>query len=355
MSTNTSSMSTTRRGFLGITTVAALTGAIGHQALFAPQAHAASIDGSKLPVVQYGATGPAVKLLQRLLSYNGISTSPDSSFGASTKANVITYQKKKGLAADGVAGAATWGTILGELRYGSTGAVVTVLQLTLHERGYSSLAADASFGPATQSAVKTFQSKRGLVADGVVGTLTWKALSDGGVGGGAWVTLDQLKTDYAGDGMGRYSCGPTSVAMVLLAKGKTPSGYLAGNYALAVDRLRTLTGTTTAGTGATGMQKGFTQYGLTDTVTANTASALTAARSGKPVVLNGYTGALPWLGGTTGHYIVVSGYNASTGLYTVRDPWRGKTVTATGTVLSNFGNSVGDPRGGTWRRHHIIG
>lgn len=51
---------------------------------------------------------------------------------------------------------------------GSTGADVKVLQTMLF--------ADGIFGPATEAAVKKYQSSHGLVADGVVGPYTWRAL-----------------------------------------------------------------------------------------------------------------------------------------------------------------------------------
>ncbi|WP_199921736.1 peptidoglycan-binding domain-containing protein [Psychromicrobium lacuslunae] len=52
---------------------------------------------------------------------------------------------------------------------------VKVLQSMLVQRGYS-LTIDGSFGAATQSAVKSFQASKGMVADGVVGVQTWPAV-----------------------------------------------------------------------------------------------------------------------------------------------------------------------------------
>ena len=65
-----------------------------------------------------------------------------------------------------------------ELKNGSSGADVTTVQYLLNGRGHST-ASDGSFGPATEAAVKAFQSANGLVADGVVGPKTWpKLISD---------------------------------------------------------------------------------------------------------------------------------------------------------------------------------
>jgi peptidoglycan hydrolase-like protein with peptidoglycan-binding domain len=58
---------------------------------------------------------------------------------------------------------------------GASGADATTVQLLLRQHGHN-LAADGQFGPATASAVTSFQSTRGLVADGVVGPQTWPHL-----------------------------------------------------------------------------------------------------------------------------------------------------------------------------------
>ncbi len=60
-------------------------------------------------------------------------------------------------------------------RVGDQGAQVTAIQSELANLGYD-VAADGSFGPATQEAVKAFQRSVGLTPDGLVGENTYRAL-----------------------------------------------------------------------------------------------------------------------------------------------------------------------------------
>ena len=57
----------------------------------------------------------------------------------------------------------------------TSGAYVKILQTRLNLYG-ASLEVDSSFGDLTLAAVKAFQSKKSLLADGVVGPLTWTEL-----------------------------------------------------------------------------------------------------------------------------------------------------------------------------------
>ena len=62
------------------------------------------------------------------------------------------------------------------LRRGNQGDEVADLQMLLNSKFGYELEVDGNFGKATESAVKDFQSKHGLTADGVVGKKTWAAL-----------------------------------------------------------------------------------------------------------------------------------------------------------------------------------
>ena len=61
------------------------------------------------------------------------------------------------------------------LKPGAKDPAVKELQAILIKQGFE-LTIDGDFGPKTQKAVKAFQTSRGLVADGIVGSLTWSAL-----------------------------------------------------------------------------------------------------------------------------------------------------------------------------------
>ena len=81
-----------------------------------------------------------------------------------------TFQKKNRLAVDGFVGPTTWTKLIVTLKRGSHGSAVTALQHQLRfEYGYKSLVVDGAFGASTETAVKNFQSKHRLLADGTSG------------------------------------------------------------------------------------------------------------------------------------------------------------------------------------------
>lgn len=129
----------------------------------------------------------------------------DSSFGATTKAAVIAFQKLASLTADGIVGQQTWNTLVRAyrdtqaiqpppaqmipaypgtpLRLGSRGENVSIMQMALNviNQGWGNstqLAVDGIFGSGTQAVVRAFQTRMGLTADGVIGPATWRAISN---------------------------------------------------------------------------------------------------------------------------------------------------------------------------------
>jgi len=58
---------------------------------------------------------------------------------------------------------------------GSQGHPIRTLQLLLRARGHN-LTVDGMFGPATEAAVKAFQTSKGMTADGIMSAQTWSTL-----------------------------------------------------------------------------------------------------------------------------------------------------------------------------------
>ncbi len=166
-------------------------------------------DGYGVPTrtLRYGMSGDDVKYTQqRLYDLSYYTGSRDGKFGSGMLSAVKAFQKKNGLSADGVIGAGTRKVLFSDdalakdeikpvepsepetpdetepdeetrtLRYGMSGEDVARLQLRLKELGYYTGTADGQFGSGTLAAVKAFQQRNGLKADGVCGPDTAKAV-----------------------------------------------------------------------------------------------------------------------------------------------------------------------------------
>ncbi|HAV36934.1 MAG TPA: hypothetical protein DCX52_11375 [Massilia sp.] len=100
----------------------------------------------------------------------------NGSFDTATQNAVKNFQSSHGLGADGIVGNATWPALTIVTQQGDSGAKVRAVQSQLNESGYG-LTVDGSFGPATYSAVRSFQSAKGLGVDGIVGDNTWNKMA----------------------------------------------------------------------------------------------------------------------------------------------------------------------------------
>jgi peptidoglycan hydrolase-like protein with peptidoglycan-binding domain len=138
------------------------------------------------PVLALDSKGADVTALQYLLrgARDPWRTLPaDGVFGPRTEEIVKAFQDFTGVPVDGVVGPATWGkltdgTIGTIVRKGSTGDYVRAAQTELVKQHELSGPAevDGIFGAGTDAALRHFQARTGLDADGVVGPFTWRNL-----------------------------------------------------------------------------------------------------------------------------------------------------------------------------------
>ncbi|EAW38867.1 peptidoglycan-binding protein [Lyngbya sp. PCC 8106] len=142
-----------------------------------------------LPILQLGKTGDNVIYLQNSLNIVGANLRIDGVFGSDTEIAVKRFQRDNELIIDGIVGSQTWRILLEittapldnpdddfpVLKVGNTGKIVFELQTHLNNIE-ANLVVDGIFGVKTLDAVKLFQLKHGLVANGIVGLNTWKEI-----------------------------------------------------------------------------------------------------------------------------------------------------------------------------------
>lgn len=161
--------------------------------------------------MQFGTAGPRVRILQRALLALGFNVKVDGDYGSVTHAAVKAFQTVVGLTADGKSGkktmqkleayfdddgncisgpiagnapaepevdpdAPTYGIPERTLRKGNTGLDVKYVMQRLYDLEYYNKTVDEKFGAGMLAAVKAFQKKNGLTADGVVGKKTIEVL-----------------------------------------------------------------------------------------------------------------------------------------------------------------------------------
>ena len=108
------------------------------------------------------------------------------------------------------------------LKKGATGEDVKLVQKKLKQWGYYSGAVDGIFGSQTEAAVKYFQRKNGLVADGIVGKKTAAALGISLSGGSSTATANTDSEVYLlaqcihGEARGEPYKGQVAVGAVIL-------------------------------------------------------------------------------------------------------------------------------------------
>lgn len=115
------------------------------------------------------------------------------------------------------------------IRQGNRGDTVKRIQQKLKRWGYYSGKVDGVFGAATKKAVKSFQRKNGLSADGIVGAITLAALGLSGGGtsskGSSYTSSDTqlLARLIHAEARGETYSGKVAVGAVVLNRVKSPS------------------------------------------------------------------------------------------------------------------------------------
>ncbi|MCX7951498.1 MAG: spore cortex-lytic enzyme [Clostridiales bacterium] len=112
-------------------------------------------------------------------------------------------------------------------KYGSRGDVVKEIQTRLKRWGYYAGTVDGIYGYQTYLSVKNFQSKNGLIADGVVGPKTLAALginvsSSSSSSGNGSQNLDLMTRVINGEARGEPYIGQVAVGGVVLNRVRDP-------------------------------------------------------------------------------------------------------------------------------------
>ena len=111
-------------------------------------------------------------------------------------------------------------------RQGSSGEQVRIIQTKLKNWGYYDGAVDGIYGSQTAQAVKYFQRKNGLTADGIAGPATLKALGMSSGGGGSSSQQNSaalLARVISAEARGEPYSGQVAVGAVVLNRVQHPS------------------------------------------------------------------------------------------------------------------------------------
>ena len=281
-------------------------------------------------VMRKGAKGTEVTRLQNRLKelgyYTGIS---DGVYGDAVIAAVKDFQRRSGLTQDGVAGLTTQQALYSDfavsiatpaptetpisvaasptpfvisnspslqtLRTGSKGNLVKALQTKLKELGYYTGAIDGDYGSSTASAVKEFQRRNGLTADGTAGEKTLSKLYGGTVSAN---TASATATPAAS------ASSNTQVQATLLKKGDSGAEVRAMQSRLvALGYLNSADGVygiaTYNAVAAFQRKNGLTADGVAGTMTLNRLNSENAISSNGTLLLGNNTGSQQNTGNNT--------------------------------------------------------
>lgn len=182
---------------------------------------------AKANTISYGEKSDLVKKYQQRLKTLGYLTSePDGNFGADTVAAVKLFQADNGIIADGYVGPTTKEMLLSPnaeanvLKLGDSGDSVKKVQQKLSSLNYlSSKNATGYYGSVTESAVKAFQKRNSLTADGKIGAKTMAKL----------FSTSAKKAASSGGGSTSASADTSKVQQLInVAKSKLGCNYVWG-------------------------------------------------------------------------------------------------------------------------------
>lgn len=128
--------------------------------------------------ITYGEEDEKIKTYQQRLVDLGYMTQATGLYGPETVQAVRRFQEKNGLISDGALGPTTLAALMSSdaqanaLTLTTSGTDVEKVQNRLIALGYLNSAATGYYGSVTEEAVKNFQSRNGLSADGKVGAQT---------------------------------------------------------------------------------------------------------------------------------------------------------------------------------------
>ena len=149
---------------------------------------------NSLPTLKKGAQGRPVKRLQHFLVIGGTMSATntanfDGIFGSGTESALNRFLASGGAPQNGTCDDGVWNWFMdtyngvATLKKGASGVDVLRMQRMLAANGYMDPANqgnfDSQFGSGTESALKRFQSARGLTADGICGQKSWTSLLNG--------------------------------------------------------------------------------------------------------------------------------------------------------------------------------
>ena len=132
--------------------------------------------------VSLGDEGTDVSELQKRLVELGYLEDVTGEFGIYTQKAVKAFQQANNLTADGTIGTQTREMLYSDqavakaLSYGDEAEIIKTYQQKLKELNYYNGAVDGFFSSELRDAVKAFQNKNGLIADGAIGNTTAQIL-----------------------------------------------------------------------------------------------------------------------------------------------------------------------------------